>query len=101
MSLIPGDLVLDLLDTVSAGLVVIDVVASDSSVVFFFGLAKGANTGRPVPRRVKGIRSSWSLFVAVDDVPAAGGDEVRLHDLGPFGVVVLACELRTFGQVSW
>ena len=90
VSLIADDLVLDLLDTVFAGLVVVDEVASNPSVIFCLGLAKSGNTGGPVSRCVEGIWPGWSFLVAVDYVPAAGGDEVGLHDLGPLGVVVLA-----------
>jgi hypothetical protein len=44
VSLIADDLVLDLLDSVLAGLVVVNVDASDPSVVLFcLGLAKGIN----------------------------------------------------------
>src|SRR5438105_3705871 len=48
VSLIANDLVLNLLDAVLAGLVVIDKVASDPSVVLCLGLAKGVNTGGSV-----------------------------------------------------
>ena len=76
MSLIADNLVLDLLDTVFIGLVIVDEVATNPSAIFCLGLAKGVNTGRPVPRCVEGLRPGRGFLVAVDDVLAAGSDQV-------------------------
>ena len=98
VSLIADDLVLDLLDTVFAGLVVVDEVASNPSVIFCLGLAKSGNTGRPVSRCVEGIWPGWSFLVAVDDIPAAGSDKIGLYNLGLLSIVILASKLWAFGQ---
>ena len=98
MSFIASDLVLDFFDPVLAGLLIVDVVTSLTAVVFWFSLAKRGDTCRPVSRCVEWIRPWWSLFVAINDVPATGGDEVGLDYLGPFSVVVLAREGGTLGQ---
>jgi hypothetical protein len=101
MGLITGDLVLDLLDPVLAGLVVVDVGADSVSiplVVFGFHLSERDNASRPIPRRIQWIRPRWNFFVAVDDALVARGDEIGLHDFSPLGVVVLALDGRAFGQ---
>ena len=98
MSLIADDLVFNLLDMVFTRLVVMDEIGSNPLVIFCLGLAKSGNTDGPVPRCVEGIWPGRGCLVAVDDIPAAGGDEIGLHDLGPLGVVVLASKLWAFGQ---
>src|SRR5437764_14908753 len=65
VSLIADNLGFNLLDTVFAGFVVVDEVASNPSVEFYLGLAKSGNTSRPVPSGVKRIWTSWGLIVAV------------------------------------
>ena len=76
MSFIADDLIFNLLDTVFAGLVVIDKVATNPSVIFYLGLAKGVNTGGSVPRCVEGLWPGRGFLVAVDDVLVAGSDQV-------------------------
>ena len=85
MTLVASDLILDFLDSFFAGFVVVDVVVGSVTLsIFGLDLAKGSDASRPVPGRVEGIGPWGSDFFAADDVPTAGGSEVRSHDLLPF-----------------
>src|SRR5438045_1387120 len=93
VGLITNNLVLDFLDMVFAGLVVVDEIISNPSVIFYLNLAKSGNTSGPIPRYVDGIWFGWGCLVAVDDILVASDNEIGLYNFRLFDIIIFANKL--------